>query len=36
MFTMRALTRELRESAVGLVLSKGLSICKAADDLGMP
>ncbi len=36
MSTMRACTRELRESAVGLVLSEGLSIRKAADDLGMP
>jgi transposase-like protein len=36
MSTMRAYTREFRESAVGLVLSEGLSICKAADDLGMP
>jgi transposase-like protein len=36
MSTMRAYTREFRESAVGLVLSKGLSIRKAADELGMP
>ena len=36
MSTMRAYTREFRESAVGLVLSEGLSIRKAADDLGMP
>jgi transposase len=33
---MRAYTREFRESAVGLVLSEGLAIRKAADDLGMP
>ena len=32
MSTMRAYTREFRESAVGLVLSEGLSIRKAADD----
>ena len=36
MSTMRAYTREFREAAVGLVLSEGLSIRKAADDLGMP
>ncbi len=36
MSTMRAYTREFRESAVGLVLTEGLSIRKAADDLGMP
>lgn len=36
MSTMRAYTREFRESAVGLVLSEGLTIRKAADDLGMP
>jgi len=35
MSTMRAYTREFRESAVGLVLSEGLSVRKAADDLGM-
>jgi transposase-like protein len=36
MSTMRVNTREFRESAVGLVLSEGLSIRKAANDLGMP
>ena len=36
MSTMRAYTREFRESAVGLVLSEGLSIRKADEDLGMP
>ena len=36
MSTIRAYTREFRESAVDLVLSEGLSIRKAADDLGMP
>ena len=36
MSTMRAYTREFCESAVGLVLSEGLSIRKAAADLGMP
>ena len=36
MSTMRSYTREFRESAVGLVLSQGLSIRVAADDLGMP
>jgi transposase len=36
MSTMRAYTREFRASAVGLVLSEGLSIRNAADDLGMP
>jgi transposase-like protein len=36
MSTMRAYTREFRESAVSRVLSEGLSIRKAADDLGMP
>ena len=36
MSTMRVYTREFRESAVGLVLSKGLSIRVAAEDLGMP
>ncbi len=30
MSTMRAYTREFRESAVGLVLSEGLTIRKAA------
>ena len=35
MSTMRAYTREFRESAVGLVLTEGLSIRKAADDLGV-
>ncbi len=34
--TMRAYARKVRESAVGLVLSEGLSIRKAADGLGMP
>lgn len=36
MSTMRAYTREFCESTVGLVLSEGLSIRKAADDPGMP
>ena len=36
MSTMRVYTREFRESAVGLVLSRGLSIRAAAEDLGMP
>ena len=36
MSRMRAYTRECRESAVGLVLSQGLSVRRAADDLGMP
>lgn len=36
MSTMRAYTREFRESAVGPVVSEGLSIRKAANDLGMP
>jgi transposase-like protein len=36
MSTPRVYTRECRGSAVGLVLSEGLSIRKAADDLGMP
>jgi hypothetical protein len=36
MSMMRAYTREFRESAVGLVLSEGLSIRRAADDVGMP
>jgi hypothetical protein len=36
MSTVRACTRDFRESAVGPVLSEGLSIRKAADDLGMP
>jgi len=36
MSKMQAYTREFRESAVGLVMSEGLSIHKAADDLGMP
>ena len=36
MSTMRVYTREFRESAVGLLLSEGLRIRKAADDLGMP
>ena len=36
MSTMRVYTREFRESAVGLVLSQGLSIRVAAEDLGMP
>jgi transposase-like protein len=36
MSTMRACARGSRESAVGLLLSEGLSIRKAADDLGMP
>ena len=35
MSTMRVYTREFRESAVGLVLSQGLSIRVAAEDLGM-
>lgn len=33
MSTMRAYTREFRESAVSLVLSAGLSIRKAAADI---
>jgi hypothetical protein len=33
MSTMRAHTREFRRSGVGLVLSKGLSIRRAADGL---
>ena len=36
MSTMRVYTREFRESVVGLVLSQGLSIRVAAEDLGMP
>gem|GEM_PF-3346390 len=36
MSTMQACTGEFRESAVGLVLSEALAICRAADDLGMP
>ena len=36
MSTMRVYTREFRESAVGMVLSQGLSIRAAAEDLGMP
>ena len=36
MSTMRVYTREFRESAVCLVLSQGLSIRVAAEDLGMP
>ena len=36
MSTMRVYTREFRESAVGLMLSQGLSIRVAAEDLGMP
>jgi hypothetical protein len=36
MSTLRAYTREFRESAVGLVLSQGLSIRLATEDLGMP
>jgi transposase-like protein len=37
MSTMRVYTREFRESAVGLVLSQGLSIRVAAEEeLGLP
>ena len=36
MSTIRVYTRAFRESAVGLVLSQGLSIRVAAEDLGMP
>jgi hypothetical protein len=36
MSTTRTCTREFRECAVGLLLSEGLSIRKAADGLGMP
>ncbi|GDY06051.1 hypothetical protein LBMAG51_08380 [Phycisphaerae bacterium] len=36
MSTMRVYTREFRESAVGLVLSQGLSIRVAAENLGIP
>jgi transposase-like protein len=36
MSTMRSYTREFRESVVSVVLSEGLSIRKAADDMGMP
>ena len=36
MSTMRVYTREFRESAVSMVLSQGLSIRVAAEDLGMP
>ena len=36
MLTMRVYTRVFRESAVGLVLSLGLSIRVAAGDHGMP
>ena len=36
MYTIRFYIREFRESAVGLVLSQGLSIRVAAEDLGMP
>ena len=36
MSTMRVYTHEFRESAVGLVLSQGLSIRVAAEDLGIP
>ena len=36
MSAMRAYKRQFRESAVGVVLTEGLSIRKAADDLGMP
>jgi transposase len=36
MSTMRAYSREFRESAVGLVLTEGIPIRKAADDLGLP
>jgi hypothetical protein len=34
--TMRASTRESRESAVGLALSEAMIIQKAADNHGMP
>ncbi len=33
---MRVYAREFHDSAVGLVLSEGLSIRKATNDLGMP
>jgi transposase-like protein len=36
MSTMRVYTSEFRESAVSLVLSQGLSIRTAAEELGMP
>ena len=36
MSSMRVCTREFRESAVGLVLSQGLLIRVAAEDLGVP
>ena len=36
MSTMRVYTREFRESAIGLVLSQGLSIRVAAENLGIP
>jgi hypothetical protein len=36
MSTTRVNTREFRESAVGLVLSQGLTLRVAAEDLGMP
>ena len=36
MSTTRVNTRDFRESAVGLVLSQGLSLRVAAEDLGMP
>ena len=36
MSTMRVYTHEFRESVVGLVLSQGLSIRVAAEDLGIP
>ena len=36
MSTMRVYTHEFRKSAVGLVLSQGLSIRVAAEDLGIP
>ena len=36
MTTMRVCSREFRESAVGLVLPRGMSIRVAAEDVGMP
>jgi putative transposase len=35
MSTMRAYSRDFRESAVGLVLTEGIPIREAADDLGI-
>ena len=36
MTTMRVCSCEFRESAVGLVLPRGMSIRVAAEDVGMP